>query len=77
MEKNTAPVLEALKNLEEVCPEIGDIFEDVGVIIDDLAQLYFAKDPKKFLKEKKDLRTQLKYFKRKIDNATFKAFGKK
>ena len=77
MEKDTTPVLEALKNLEEVCPEIGDIFEDVGIIIDDLAQLYFAKDPKKFLKEKKDLRVQLKCFKRKIDNATYRTFGKK
>jgi hypothetical protein len=74
--KELQNVKNALTELENVLPEIGDIFEDMAIIVDDVAQLYFAEDSKKFVVEKADARKQVKVLKRKLDNATFKNFGK-
>jgi hypothetical protein len=74
--KELQNVRNALTELEKVLPEIGDIFEDMAIIVDDVAQLYFAEDSKKFVFEKADARKQVKVLKRKLDNATFKNFGK-
>lgn len=74
--KELQNVKNALTELEKVLPEVGDIFEDMAIIVDDVAQLYFAEDSKKFVAEKADVRKQVKCLKRKLDNATFKNFGK-
>lgn len=68
-------VMKSIRELQDVLFEIGDVFEDLGILIDDVAQLYFADDRKVFLKEKKDLRQTMKTIKRDIDNATFINFG--
>ena len=75
--KKTQKVLEALENLQDVLPEVGDIFEDLGIFIDDVAEMYFCEDSQKFYLEKRDTTKVLKQIKRKLMNATFKNFGVK
>lgn len=73
----TQKVLEALENLQDVLPEIGDIFEDLAIFVDDVAEMYFCEDSQKFYLEKRDTTKVLKQIKRKLMNATFKNFGVK
>lgn len=75
--KETQKVLEALENLQDVLPEIGDIFEDLAIFVDDVAEMYFCEDSQKFYLEKRDTTKVLKQVKRKLMNATFKNFGVK
>ena len=75
--KETQKILEALENLQDVLPEVGDIFEDLGIFIDDIAEMYFCEDLQKFYIEKRDTTKVLKQIKRKLMNATFKNFGVK
>lgn len=75
--KETQKILEALENLQDVLPEVGDIFEDLGIFIDDVAEMYFCDDLQKFYLEKRDTTKVLKQIKRKLMNATFKNFGVK
>ena len=75
--KETQKVLEALENLQDVLPEVGDIFEDLAIFIDDVAEMYFCEDLQKFYLEKRDTTKVLKQIKRKLMNATFKNFGVK
>ena len=75
--KETQKVLEALENLQDVLPEVGDIFEDLCIFIDDVAEMYFCEDLQKFYLEKRDTTKILKQIKRKLMNATFKNFGVK
>ena len=75
--KETQKVLEALENLQDVLPEVGDIFEDLAIFIDDVAEMYFCEDSQKFYLEKRDTTKVLKQIKRKLMNATFKNFGVK
>ena len=75
--KETQKVLEALENLQDILPEVGDIFEDLAIFIDDVAEMYFCEDLQKFYLEKRDTTKVLKQIKRKLMNATFKNFGVK
>lgn len=75
--KETQKVLEALESLQDTLPEVGDIFEDLAIFIDDVAQMYFCEDSQKFYLEKRDTTKVLKQIKRKLINATFKNFGVK
>ena len=75
--KETQKILEALENLQDILPEVGDIFEDLGIFIDDVAEMYFCEDLQKFYLEKRDTTKVLKQIKRKLMNATFKNFGVK
>ena len=75
--KETQKILEALENLQDVLPEVGDIFEDLGIFIDDVAEMYFCDDLQKFYLEKRNTTKVLKQIKRKLMNATFKNFGVK
>ena len=75
--KETQKILEALENLQDVLPEVGDIFEDLAIFIDDVAEMYFCEDLQKFYLEKRDTTKVLKQIKRKLMNATFKNFGVK
>ena len=75
--KETQKVLESLENLQDVLPEVGDIFEDLAIFIDDVAEMYFCEDFQKFYLEKRDTIKVLKQIKRKLMNATFKNFGVK
>ena len=75
--KETQKILEALENLQNVLPEVGDIFEDLAIFIDDVAEMYFCDDLQKFYLEKRDTTKVLKQIKRKLMNATFKNFGVK
>lgn len=75
--KETQKVLDALESLQDTLPEVGDIFEDLAIFIDDVAQMYFCEDSQKFYLEKRDTTKVLKQIKRKLINATFKNFGVK
>lgn len=75
--KETQKVLDALESLQDTLPEVGDIFEDLAIFIDDVAEMYFCEDSQKFYLEKRDTTKVLKQIKRKLINATFKNFGVK
>lgn len=72
MAANLDKLTEAVKNLSEVDERFDDIFEVLGIVVDDVADMYKANDSKQFIKQKSDARKTLKIFKRMIDNLTFK-----
>lgn len=69
---NLDKLSEAVKNLSEVDESFEDFFEELGILVDDIADMYKAKSSTEFNKQKKDARITFKSVKRKIDNLTFK-----
>lgn len=67
---------EAVKNLSDVDERFDDFFELVGILVDDLADLYKATDSRQFNKQKKDARNTFKTVRRKFENMTFKTLKK-
>lgn len=67
---------EAVKNLSEVDERYDDLFELLGVFVDDVADLFRAGSSREFNKQKADARITFKTIKRKIDNLTFKSIKK-
>lgn len=67
---------EAVKNLSEVDERYDDLFELLGVFVDDVADLFRASSSREFNKQKADARITFKTIKRKIDNLTFKSIKK-
>lgn len=63
---------EAVKNLSEIDSSYDDYFELLAILVDDIADMYKAKDSKAFTHQKSDARKTLKIVKRRLDNATFK-----
>lgn len=63
---------EAVKNLSEVDEKFDDYFELLGILVDDIADMYKAKDSRTFVKQKSDARRTLKSVKKVLDNMTFK-----
>lgn len=58
--------------LESIKSENMDIYDVSAVLISDINDMMKAKDPKQFLKQKRDLRKTLKFLKRMITNKKFK-----
>lgn len=67
---------EAVKSLSEVDERYDDLFELLGVFVDDVADLFRASSSKEFNNQKSDVRITLKIIKRKIDNLTYKNIKK-
>lgn len=63
---------EAIKALSEVDPSYADLFEELGVLVDDVADCVKSKGPQQFLKQKRDARATLKHFTRRFNNLTYK-----
>lgn len=64
---------EAVKNLSDVDEKFDDYFELLGILVDDIADMYKAKDSKQFINQKSDARKTLKIVKKHLDNMTFKS----
>lgn len=62
---------EAIDNLDTASQENGDIFDMLGILVDDFLEIVQTKDSKAFNKQKKDCRITLKTILRKLNNATF------
>lgn len=67
---------EAVSSLSEVDESYEDYFELLGILIDDIADLYKAKDSRSFTKQKSDARQTLKEVRKRLNNATFKNIKK-
>lgn len=67
---------EAVESLSEVDESYEDYFELLGILIDDIVDLYKAKDSKSFTKQKSDARQTLKEVRKRLNNATFKNIKK-
>lgn len=67
---------EAVESLSEVDESYEDYFELLGILIDDIVDLYKAKDCKSFTKQKSDARQTLKEVRKRLNNATFKNIKK-
>lgn len=65
-------ITKAVKSLSDVYPEYNDIFDLLGILVDDFSDMYKATDKRQFLNQKKDCRITLKYITRKLKNLTFK-----
>lgn len=63
-----AKTLEILENIDELN---GDIYEVLGIVIDDIYQMFEATDRGQFLKEKKDARNVIKSLLKRVSNTTF------
>lgn len=63
--------------LEDVKAENMDIYDITAVIVSDIHDMMKAQDRKEFLKQKSDLRKQLKTLNRYITNKTFDGFKRK
>lgn len=63
---------EAVKALSEVDPSYSDLFEELGVLVSDVADCVKAKGKGQFMKEKRDARGVLKHFTRRFNNLTYK-----
>ena len=57
--------------LEGIKSENMDIYDVSAVLISDINDMMKAKDPKQFLKQKRDLRKTLKFLRRMITNRKF------
>lgn len=68
----TEKLTEAVKSLSDIDESYGDIFEHLGVIVDDVADMLKSSTSREFTKQKSDARLMLKQLKRRIDNMTFK-----
>lgn len=66
--EKVAKTLEILENIDELN---GDIYEVLGIVIDDVHQMFEATDRKQFLKEKKDARNVIKSLLKRVSNTTF------
>lgn len=64
---------QAVKNLSDVDEKFDDYFELLGILVDDIADIYKAKDNKQFIHQKSDARKTLKIVKKHLDNITFKS----
>lgn len=62
---------EAIDNLDTASNENGDIFDMLGILVDDFLDITKTNDSKAFNKQKKDCRITLKTILRKLNNATF------
>lgn len=69
---NKQAVLDAIENLANVHPSFSDVFENLGVLVADVYDICSAKSKQEFIKQKSDARRVLKYFRRRLDNLTFK-----
>lgn len=63
--------------LEDVKAENMDIYDITAVIVSDIHDMMKAQDRNEFLKQKGDLRKQLKTLNRYITNKTFDGFKRK
>lgn len=69
---DTVKLSESIKALEDIDPSFSDLFEELGILVDDTADMLKAKNPQQFIKQKRDCRATLKLFRRRINNLTYK-----
>ena len=69
---DTVKLSESIKALEDIDPSFSDLFEELGILVGDTADMIKAKDSQQFIKQKRDCRSTLKHFSRRINNLTYK-----
>ena len=69
---NIEKIEEAIEKLSEVDESYSDIFEELGVLVSDIADCVNSKCKSQFIKQKRDARQVLKHFTRRFINLTFK-----
>ena len=69
---NIEKIEEAIEKLSEVDESFSDIFEELGVLVSDIADCVNSKCKSQFIKQKRDARQVLKHFTRRFINLTFK-----
>lgn len=65
-------LLKAVENLSEVDDRYDDIFELLGIAVDDVADMLKQTNSRNFQKQKHDARDTLKILYRRVQNITFK-----
>ena len=69
---NIEKIEEAIEKLSEVDESYSDIFEELGILVSDIADCINSKCKSQFIKQKRDARQVLKHFTRRFINLTFK-----
>lgn len=69
---NVDKLKDAVNSLSEVDPKYDDIFELLGVLVDDVAQMMAQKTSEGFTLQKRDARDVAKLLYRRIQNTTLK-----
>lgn len=67
---------DAVNNLADVDPSYDDIFELLGILVDDVADMMKQKSSEGFIAQKRDARDTAKLLYRRIQNMTFKTKNK-
>ena len=68
---NMEKMEEAIEKLSEIDESYSDIFEDLGILVSDIADCINSKCKSQFMEQKKDARQSLKHFTRRFNNLTF------
>lgn len=63
---------EVIEKLSEIDESYSDIFEELGILVSDIADCINSKCKFQFMRQKKDARQTLKHFTRRFNNLTFK-----
>ena len=63
---------EVIEKLSEIDESYSDIFEELGILVSDIADCINSKCRSQFMRQKKDARQTLKHFTRRFNNLTFK-----
>lgn len=66
--ENIDKIVESLSKLD---PKVDDLYEDLGILVSDFAEVVNAKTPEEFTKQKKDCAATLKQFRKVFWNMTF------
>lgn len=71
MKVDVKKIEEAVISLDETCQENGDLFDSLGILILDFADVILSKSSEQFNKQKSDCRKVLKNFSKKLENLTY------
>ena len=68
---NVEKMEEAIEKLSEIDESYSDIFEELGILVSDIADCINSKCKSQFMEQKRDARQTLKHFTRRFNNLTF------
>ena len=63
---------EVIEKLSEIDESYSDIFEELGILVSDVADCINSECKSQFMEQKKDARQTLKHFTRRLNKLTFK-----
>lgn len=76
MKVDAEKIKNAIDELDVACKDNGDLFDVIGILVGDFADVISANSPSQFLKQKRDCRRTLKILLRYLNNLTYRTTKK-